>query len=179
MINEQNFIKHLKKGDEKVLNYIVDKYLGMVKSIVTKVLYNNQNEVEECINDIFFSMWQNRNKFYGNSELDFKKWIFKVSRYKAIDYYRKNNKQNSLEIDENLLCDSFSPENSYINKEEKKEVFKMLDSLKDIDRKIFIMKYYLGMKSEEISKILNLTPNAIDNRVYRGKNLLKNKVIGG
>ena len=99
MINEQNFIKHLKKGDEKVLNYIVDKYLGMVKSIVTKVLYNNQNEVEECINDIFFSMWQNRNKFYGNSELDFKKWIFKVSRYKAIDYYRKNNKQNSLEID--------------------------------------------------------------------------------
>ena len=179
MITEQNFIKYLKNGDEKSLNYIVDKYLGLVKAIVTKGLYNNKNEIEECINDIFFSLWENRNKFYGNNEEDFKKWIFKISKYKAIDYYRKYSKDNNLEINEDFICNKFSPENGYIHKEEQKEALKMLDSLKDIDRKIFIMKYYLGMKSEEISKILNLTPSAIDNRVYRGKKLLRNKVIGG
>ncbi len=179
MITEENFIKYLKKGDDKVLNYIVDKYLGTVKTIVHKILYNNKEEIEECINDIFFSIWQNRNKFYGNDQLEFKKWIFKISRYKAIDYYRKINNDFQLEINENIISTDLSPEDNFIIKEKEKETFKMLDSLKDTDKKIFIMKYYLGMKSEEISKILNLTPTAIDNRIYRGKKILRDKVIGG
>lgn len=179
MITEQNFIKYLKKGNDKALNYIVDKYLGTVKAIVHKILYKNKEEIDECINDIFFSIWQNKNKFYGNDELEFKKWIFKISKYKAIDYYRKLNNDFNLEINENIISIDLSPEDNFIIKENEKEILKMLDNLKSIDRKIFIMKYYLGMKSQEISKILNLTPTAIDNRIYRGKKTLRDKVIGG
>ncbi|KAJ53721.1 RNA polymerase sigma-70 factor [Clostridium tetanomorphum DSM 665] len=39
-INEENFIRYLKKKNEKALDYIIDVYGGLIKSIVKKHLYN-------------------------------------------------------------------------------------------------------------------------------------------
>lgn len=177
MINKNNFIKQFKKGNEKSLDYIVNNYLKLVKSIVINILKDNE-EAEECINDIFFSIWQNKDKFLGNYEIDFKKWIFKISKYKAIDYYRKNNKKAYLEITENLLIQEITPEDNIILLENENEILKILDNLKDIDKKIFIMKYFLDMKSKTIAKELNLSVSSVDNRIYRGKIFLKN-MLGG
>ena len=91
--NETNFIKRLQQQKEDALEYIVDKYLPLIKGITYKVLspLNNQMVIEECINDIFLSIWNNAKKFNGEPN-DFKKWTCSIAKYKAIDYYRKANK---------------------------------------------------------------------------------------
>ena len=87
--NETNYIQRLKNHKDDALEYIVDKYIPLVKGIAYKVLSPLKNEwiIEECINDVFLSVWNNSDKFNGNND-DFKKWIFKIAKFKAIDYYR-------------------------------------------------------------------------------------------
>lgn len=171
--DEANYIKRLKKGKEDALEFIVDKYLGLVKSAVYKILSPLEREgiIEECINDIFLSIWNNADKFNGE-DLDFKKWIYKIAKFKAIDYYRKEIKNTDVTIEDKEISTSRLVEEEIISMEDRNELINLINTLEPIDRDIFTMKFFLGIKTEDIVKKLGLSRAAIDNRIYRGKKKL-------
>ncbi|MBN8191764.1 sigma-70 family RNA polymerase sigma factor [Bacillus sp. NTK074B] len=170
-----NFITRLKKKKEDALEYIIDAYMPLVKTIATKILHNrNRLDVDECINDVFLTVWQNSHQFKGEAE-DFKKWIGMITKYKAIDQYRQSEKRNDREQqDESLLAKSSTPgtDTSVLQKEEKHELLAAISQLEELDRDIFMMKYFLGLTNMEIADQLNLSKAAVDNRLYRGKKKL-------
>lgn len=55
----------------------------------------------------------------------------------------------------------------------------MLRELDPLDQKLFIMRYFLGFKTEEIAEQLQMTKLAIDNRIYRGKKKIKQQISKG
>lgn len=174
--NEQNFIQRLQQQQEDALEFVVDHYLSLIKGISYKVLapLGNEGIIEECINDIFLSIWHNAKKFHGDST-DFKKWICAIAKFKAIDYYRKF--ANKVEFSSEYLDinSEKSVEEQLIIMEDKTELIKLINLLEPVDRDIFLLKFFLGLKTEEISKKLGLTNSAIDNRIYRGKKKLKSQ----
>ncbi|MCI0764128.1 sigma-70 family RNA polymerase sigma factor [Bacillus sp. TL12] len=182
--NEKNFIKRLQRQKEDALEFIVDTYLPLIKGITHKVLIPLKNDglIEECINDIFLSVWHNANKFHGEAE-DFKKWIAAIAKFKAIDYYRKANKEVEITSDDLDVNKGRSAEDEFIVIEDRNELVKIINELEPVDQKIFIMKFLLGFKTEEIGEKLGLTRAAVDNRIYRGKKKLQknatNLSLGG
>lgn len=171
--DEANYIKQLKKKKEDALEFIVDKYLGFVKGTVYKVLgpIERGGAIEECINDVFLAIWNHGNQFEGNEE-EFKKWVYKIAKYQAIDYYRKLVKREEVSLEVDSLIQGKSIEDQVMLNEDKKELVMLINTLQPIDRKIFTMKYFLGIKSDEIANQLGLTRTAVDNRVFRGKKKL-------
>ena len=174
--NETNFIKRLQQQKEDALEFIIDKYLPLIKGITWKVLspLNNQMVIEECINDIFLSIWNNAKKFNGEPN-DFKKWTCSIAKYKAIDYYRKSVKTLEISSYKIELNEERSVEDELLIAENKNELIKLINDLEPIEREIFIMKYFFGLKSEDISVRLGMTITSIDNRIYRGKKKLNQK----
>lgn len=175
--NDINFIQRLQRQKEDALEFIVDQYLPLIKGIAHQVLapLKNNGIIEECINDIFLSIWNNSKKFNGGST-DFKKWVYAIAKFKAIDYYRRINK--NIEFTSNYIEDlnaEKSAEETVISLEDKTELIELINQLEPVDRDIFIMKYFLGLKTEDISTKLGLTKASIDNRIYRGKKKLSKK----
>lgn len=168
--NETNFIKRLQSGKEDALDYIVDRYLRLIKSVVQQVLRPIQREelIGECVNDVFLSVWQNARKFRGGDENAFKNWICAVAKYKAIDYYRKEAK--NLEITSEFLE---IPLQASTEEDVEDLVNELLHELEPVDRKIFIMRFLLGFSAEETAEQLSLSKSAVDNRIYRGKKKLR------
>lgn len=78
-----NFVKRLQLGKEDALEYIVDQYMPLVKEIVLKILSPLQNNgvIDECMNDIFLSIWNNASKFKGKPET-FQFWLAAVAKFK-------------------------------------------------------------------------------------------------
>lgn len=62
-ITEENFIAQLKMRNEKSIDYILDNYGWIIKSIVKKNLYNLGNFQDECINDVLLAIWYNIESF--------------------------------------------------------------------------------------------------------------------
>ena len=62
-VNENNYIRELRNRNEKALDYIIDNYGWIIKSIVKKHLYNLHSVQEECINDILLGIWNNIREF--------------------------------------------------------------------------------------------------------------------
>ncbi|KOY82287.1 sigma-70 family RNA polymerase sigma factor [Lysinibacillus macroides] len=170
-----NFIVRLQKQKEDALEYIIDAYMPLVKTIATKILHNMKRpDIEECINDVFLIVWQNAHQFQGDAQ-DFKKWIGVITKYKAIDRYRQTEKQLSYEQSDEPLqqqASSLQTDTSILQREQKNELLLAISQLADIDRDIFMMKYYMQLQNNEIADALGLTKAAVDNRLYRGKKVL-------
>lgn len=176
--DDKNFIKRLKGGHEDALDYIIDKYLPLVKGTIYKVLgpFKDEGFMEECINDVFLSLWNNASKFHGDAT-NFKQWIFAISKFKAIDFYRKRVRNAEVILDEIEISGEKSVEDEVVTKENENELLQLVNELEPIDREIFILKFFLGYKSEEIAKKLNTTKASVDGRIFRGKKKLKERVL--
>ncbi|RXZ83810.1 sigma-70 family RNA polymerase sigma factor [Paenibacillaceae bacterium] len=177
--NENNFIRRLKQKKEDALEFIIDTYLPLIKGTTYKILSPLQNNgiIEECINDVFLTIWNNAKKFNGDAT-DFKKWIYAIAKFKAIDYYRKNRTKVDLitHNDLNSISEG-SAEDELILREDQKELIQLINLLEPVDRDIFIMKFFLGLKTGDIASKLGLTRASIDNRIYRGKKKLYTKAM--
>jgi len=170
-----NFITRLKKQKEDALDYIIEAYMPLVKTIATKILHNmKKQDIDECVNDVFLSVWQHAHQFQGEAQ-DFKKWIAMITKYKAIDCYRQTEKQIANEQSDKPLeekASSLQTDLSVIKREEKNELLFAISQLEPIDRDIFMMKYFLELSNINIAEHLGLSKAAVDNRLYRGKKIL-------
>lgn len=176
--NENNYIKRLKAGHEDALDYIIDNYLPLVKGAIYKILgqFRDEGFIEECINDVFLSVWNNAGKFQGDTG-NFKQWIFAISKFKAIDFYRKKIKTAEMILDTIEITSENALEDEIIIKENENEILQLINGFDPIDRDIFILKFFLGYKSDEIALKLNTTKASVDNRIYRGKKKLREKAL--
>lgn len=170
-IDKSNFIYQLQCHNEDALAYIVEHYFPLIKGVTYKILspFSNKGLMEECMNDIFLSIWNHATKFKGQDELSFKKWVYAIAKFKAIDYYRTVQKQKVISSDKVTGEVGKSAEEELILMESKTELETLLNHLSPVDRNIFIMKYILGMKTIDIAEQLCLTKSAVTNRLHRGK----------
>ncbi|SEO08167.1 RNA polymerase sigma-70 factor, ECF subfamily [Amphibacillus marinus] len=179
-LTNDNFIKLLRKGKHEALEYVVDHYSGIVKAVVVNKLstYQDYQLIEECISDVFIAAFTNAKQFNGDA-LAFRKWLCTIAKYKAIDRQRSLlSKPSFAELEEHVHVVE-SAEEQVLRQQTAKQLLHKLTKLKEVDRNIFIMKYFLDMSNQAIAKQLNLSKAAIDNRLYRGKKKLHHSGLGG
>lgn len=194
-----NDIEAMRRGDEAALERTIDRYLPLVKGVVTKILAaaGRADLAPECVNDTFFSVWKNIGKFRGQYGDGFRKWVCAVAKYRAIDAYRMAVREASRRASETedgavrngeaasrmkeagrtdgaigAAAAVISAEDEVIREEEWKELLRLLDCLSATDRTIFELKFFSGFSTEEIAEKMGLTATAVDNRVYRGRKRL-------
>ncbi|CAM3260180.1 sigma-70 family RNA polymerase sigma factor [Filibacter tadaridae] len=179
-ITSENFIKQFKKRKEDALEYVIDEYIGIVKAVITNSLksYNDPQSIEECISDTFLGAFDNAKQFKGE-QVDFRKWICTIAKFKAIDKQRKMANSPATAEFEDYQIEVKSAEEEFLIKSSIEDLLKMMTKLEQVDRDIFTMKYFLIMKNEEIALQLGLTKASVDNRLYRGKKRLQQIRLGG
>lgn len=172
-ITEKNFVLNLKKKNQKALEYVVDNYGWIIKSVVKKHLYNLESHQEECINDILLGIWNNIYSF-DEHKSTFKNWIAAISKYKAIDYSRKYIRDLKNEnIDYIKIVEEDNVYKEVTQKEIDEDLDELLNCLKNEDKKLFLKLYVEEQGIDSISKEMGLKRDVIYNRISRGKRKLK------
>ncbi|AFQ43954.1 sigma-70 family RNA polymerase sigma factor [Desulfosporosinus meridiei] len=174
-----NFIANIKKKNKRALEFVVDHYSNLVCKVIRSVLPANNCEamIEECMNDVFWLVWCNIDSF-DETKGDFKSWIAAISKYKAIDCRRKLNKQSQwVSFSDGNMYEKISTEEIVVTKENRKELVKAINDLKDEDREIFIRRYFLGEGIENIARAFSVDRNVVDKRLSRGRQYLKEKLV--
>lgn len=171
-INEENFLNQLKKKNEKALDYVIDTYGWIIKSVIKKHLYNLQSVQDECINDVLLGLWNNIDKFDENKS-EFKNWIAGIAKFKAIDYKRKYLREldNENVDDLNITVDDSIHE--LLKNELSLEMQEMMNSLNERDRELFYKLYVEEIEVDKVSQETGIKRDVIYNRVSRAKKKLR------
>ncbi|MEK5303566.1 sigma-70 family RNA polymerase sigma factor [Bacillus sp. FSL R10-2201] len=169
-IKEENVAMQLRKRNEKALYFIIDRYGGLIKSIIQKHLASFQDVQEECMDDVLLAIWNHIEK-YDEEKNTLKNWIAAITKYKSIDYARKYAKTvNEKGLDQigEIAVHTDTTKNEISN-----DMEHILDHLKKNDKEIF-MKHYVEEDSvEEIAEKMGMKTSFIYNRLSRGRKKLR------
>lgn len=176
-ITEENVVQHLKEKNEDALDYVIDHYGGLIKSIVNRHLHQFQHIHDECMNDILLGIWNNIESFTSQKN-SFKNWIAAISKYKSIDHKRKSMKfLKEQSIEDSHLVGSLDDEIRGLEKELSLETETLLNHLKREDREL-IVNYYVNEKdTATLAEELQVKKSSIHNRLSRGRKKLR-KLFG-
>lgn len=178
-IDENNFVEQIKRKNSKALEFVVDEYSNLVFKVVRTVL-NSTFQLqysEECVNDVFWAVWNNIGSF-DPEKGKFKYWMTAIAKYKAVDYKRKlfNESTNDSVDNYNFQC-GIDTEQTIISKENRKEILKAMKDMKELDKQIFIRRYFLCENIENIAESYGLNRNTIDKKLSRSRKFLREKLI--
>ena len=173
-MKKDNFIKYLKKHNPKALDYVFKNYGNLIFKMSYYIL-NNRTLSEECVNDVLFKIWNNISQFDGDEE-KFKNWIMVMTRYAAIDKFRKEEKHSKNSDIDNYEINDNSFEESLEHKETRNEIFNEILKFDDINKEIFIKRFFLEYSLKEISRDMKISENAVSTRILRGRKKLIEKL---
>ena len=174
MQDDANLIIEIKNRNENALRCIIEKYGGLVKSVIGKHLYLLIEEQEECFDDVFLNIWDHIDSF-DERQNSFKNWIAGIARYRSIDYLRRYRKrfedaalpEDIVAEDRELLC--------LIEQEISEETEAILQCLKPEDRALFEKLYIEEMSMEAVCESFQTNPNAIYKRISRARKRIRER----
>lgn len=172
-ISEENFILQAKRKNEKALDYIIEQYGWIIKTIIQKQLYHLPDYQSDCMNDVLLGIWNHIDCFEPEKS-SFKNWVAGIARYKAIDYRRKYLKILEREIlEEAEIPAEDLVQKSVLENEISEEIQQILSCLTAEDQQIFKRLFLEDVSMEDVSKETGLRKDALYNRISRGKKKIR------
>lgn len=161
-------------SDWRMIENLFRSYYSMLRSYAFR-LVNDFYLAEDIVQDVFMSLWNNRNNIDFDSEL--KPYLFRAIYNKSLDYLKskKCTEEESLDtIIARLELSHHSNENheeTLFAKEIQQEIVNYLKGQPENVRKVFVLSRYHGLKIKEIARQLELSQKTVEkylSRVLKG-----------
>ena len=173
--NEDNFIHLLRQRKEEGILYVIEAYGGLIRSVVRKRLSRFPDRAEECMNDIFFGIWQNIDCF-DETKGSFANWAAGVARLESIDMLRKIQREKSLCSIEDVEAMQEDEELSKLLEQElSKETEELLNCLSEKDRELFKRIFIEQEEPEEVGAAMGMSKDNVYVRLFRGRRKMRKK----
>ena len=162
----------------KGFSLLVDTYSALVYKIVSSVILpvGTREDAEECVSDTVLSFYNNLDDF-DPERASIKGYLALTAKRRAINIYHtlKRRLSNEDALHDGTLADEADETVSY---ETKQALVSAVKALGEPDSTIVTRKYILGETAREISSKVGLSPEAVQKRLERSMEKLKN-ILGG
>lgn len=178
MMTEEVLLEALRDRPKEGIRMLTEQYGGLVYALTWRRLQGRlpKEDIEECVSDIFFEVYQCRDRI-DLEKGSVKAFLLIVAERRAIKYYERKAKPYdtvTLDSTEGMGLRAVSDvEGDVERREESRRLMDAIHSLGEPNSSIMIQKYYYGMTAKEIGKNLGMSKNAVEKRVKRGLEKLK------
>ena len=176
-MNDIAVITGIKDRNENAINEVIVKYSKLLWPIASAVLKNvgSEQDVEECIADVFIYLWEHPDKFEPDRGT-LKAWLCMVARCKAIDRYRALSKHIAVPLEGAMMVGRMGMQDALLQAETKRELVAAVNALADVERDILIRRYYYEQKPREIARALDMSVKQVENHLFRSKQKLRKAI---
>lgn len=130
-----------------------------------KSITGNKDIAFDLVQDAYVRALENEDIFLNMNEYQIKGWFFTVIKNRNIDFIRKENKI--------ILFDDNMPEEESEGFEEDILIKNLLEVLPEKNSQILRLKYIMHLNSNEIGKMLGISPSTVRSRLSASLKLLK------
>lgn len=156
--DEQQIKQMLSKADmqRKGFELLVRQYSEQLYWIIRRfvVVHDDANDV---LQNTFLKAWNGLDSFHGDSKIS--TWLSRIAINESLDFLRRR-KQQTVSIDE-LSVGQLMADDYFDGSEVEALLQEAIDSLPDVQRTVFLMRYFEEKKYSEISQILQTSEGAL------------------
>lgn len=152
---------------EEDFKELVDQYAGRVSNIIYQML-GSANDVDDLSQEVFIKVY--RHLKYFRKESRFFTWLYRITVNTVWDHLRKQKHRKTVPLEgiEPIHSDTDTELKELLNAEIKK--------LPIIYRTVLILKDIEGLSYKEIAKILRCRIGAVESRLFRAREALRERL---
>lgn len=160
------------KGDIDAFDRLFYKYRDKIYRTTFRMI-NNQEDALDLTQEIFLKAYKNINKY--NFKSQFSTWLYKLAINVCIDELRKRKKSNEVLTDATLddRKSGNTPEDIVLSEEQESLIWKALDSLREKERSVIVLREMEGLSYEEIAKILKCSMGRVKSRIHESREKMR------
>jgi len=175
-VSKDKEIKQYIKNNELDLEKIINEYSSYIATIINNMASTNlsNEDKEEIVSEVFFILWKNKHKLDVNKNLS--SYIAGVTRNLVKEYLRKIKIDVDISDYENNLYSYDKIDFLDTEIQEIRNIEKKLETMKEIDKTIFLDFYYSSKSIKDIAIEHNISEFSVKQRLYRIRNKIKKEV---
>ena len=177
-------MQRLAGGHEAALNDLMARHAQPVFQFLCRML-GNEDDANDLAQETFVRVYRHRASFRPGAK--FTTWLYTIAANLARNHHRwlARHPQVSLNAESETTGQSLgdvlpssgpSPDGAVVAAERAAAVRAAVDRLPADLREVIILCEWQDLSSAEAAAILGATPKAIDNRLYRARNLLRDRL---
>lgn len=172
--NVQVLVEKARQGDFEAFGELVHMYSKFVYSISIKMV-RDFHLAEDLSQEVFVKAWRYLKDLREPST--FSSWLTTLTRHHCLDYIRKRDRLKEEMAEPNTLekLTAASFMNSHTNGHE--ALWEALETLDENARLVIILFFLTGYRVKEISQLLQITTRAVESRIRRAKEKLKEELF--
>jgi len=141
-------------------NLLVRQYQQRVYWHIRRILLDHEDS-NDVTQNVFIKVWSNLEKFREESQLF--TWLYKIATNEALGFLRQKKRRFFISFDsvEYEMADKLASDPLFSGDKIQLKLQQAVVRLPPQQRLIFNMKYFDGMKYEQISEVLGVTVGAL------------------
>lgn len=177
-LHDDELLAGLRRQDPAALTALIDAYLPPVYALCVRILAGagSPQDAEECASDAFHAAWRQVGH-YDPSRAPLRTWLLMLAKYVALERRRQNVRRAEVEGPAQIPVGQSAteplPQEQLASGEERARLQTALQSLPTLDRVVVYRRYFLGESTRTLAESLGLSPQAVDNRLWRSRRQLR------
>ncbi|WON93791.1 RNA polymerase sigma factor [Sphingobacterium sp. UGAL515B_05] len=174
-LSETELINRIKKGDQAAFEQI---YLQYARKLAHRLLQLLKSEeiAQDILQDVFLKVWEVRDRL--NPEQSFGAFLYTI----ATNYCKKSFRRSLLDQTyhhHNTFEEAYSPIEQQLNQKDAQQILSAaLEKLTPRQKEVFTLHKIEGRNYNEISALLGISPNTINQLMQQANKQLKAGLVG-
>jgi RNA polymerase sigma factor (sigma-70 family) len=185
LINQEEFIKNLRSGNQAAFSLLIDDYQQKVFHTCISFVPNKE-DAEDIAQEVFLEVYKSIGKFKGNSKLS--TWIYKICTNKCLEFIRKKNAKKRLVFMQRILGTEIPLDKTNFftefnhpgilleHKERSETIYLAINTLPESQKIVFTLAKLDGKTYQEIVEITGKSMSSVESIMFRAKKNLQKKL---
>jgi RNA polymerase sigma-70 factor (ECF subfamily) len=178
---DEGLVESVLRGDDIAFSQLYKRYWQPIYSAAYRII-RNPEDARDATQEIAFKLYRSLHQ-WDVQKAKLSTWIYKMAVNHSIDCHRMRRRRKESQLPENSSdqdlrfdipdCSARSPLNEIENKEQIDAVLQCAGTLPDLQKQIFIDRYFDERKLEEIAEIEHCSIGTVKSSLHRATHAVR------
>jgi len=181
---DEDLVGKILVGDEDAFSRLYDRYHHKVHATVYRVV-QDAGEAQDATQEVFIKVYRSLQE-WNPKKARFSTWLYRLACNHAIDCWRSRRRRRESQPDdspgkegfpEHPVSDAiFTPFGALESKEGIDRIRQCVNDLPDLQKKVFLLRYFHDLKLEEIAEMENCSLGTVKTSLFRATHAVRRAV---
>ncbi len=184
--SDEDLVRSTLHGDEEAFSRLFDRYRVPVYSTSYRILQNAE-AARDATQEIFIKLYRSLRTFDPRKS-KFSTWLYRLAANHAIDSWRARRTRSETRLpDEPALAERLaresvmaeaiqSPQDRVESKEKIDEIRRCVEALPELQKKVFVLRYFQDLKLEEIAEMEDCSLGTVKTSLFRATQTIRRRL---
>jgi len=179
--SDEDLVANTLRGEEEAFSQLYDRYRQRIYATVYRII-QDAAEAQDATQEVFIKLYRSLSD-WNPQRAKFSTWLYRLAANQAIDFWRIRRRRHETQpaelSDREALPDRgigdaiLTPFGTLKQKESIEQIRRCVDDLPELQKKVFLLRYFEDLKLEEIADMEDCSLGTVKTSLFRATHAVR------